>query len=81
MSALEALRLAAEDARAEYERASERRYPSLTRGEPAEDLSDLLDAAEDAEREYELALGVPGERIAMLGMATSHPDYQRGETR
>jgi hypothetical protein len=73
---LDALRIAAEDARAEYERACEMRYPSLIHGEPVEDLTGLLDAAEDAERKYELALGVPGERMATLCMTSSAPDYR-----
>ena len=76
MTALDALRLAAEDARADYKRAAEFRYPRLERGEPVEDLTELLDAADEAESLYLAALGVPGE---YTGMATSCPDYTRSK--
>jgi hypothetical protein len=75
---LDALRISAEVARADYERACDLRYPSMTRGEPVEDLTDLLDTAEELEDEYLRALGAPEPDCRM---ATSYSDYQRGVTR
>lgn len=73
MTPFDSLRKRAEDARAEYDRARDFRYPSMLRGEPGEDLEDLLLAAEAAETAYLAALGCPPDTVIMC---SSNPQYR-----